>query len=310
MRRTRIVRFASIAGGLILAAAGCLQAQASSEPAPRPAGSAEQHTGHSQGDPAPGAPPSETGAHAAHAHGGPVGEPPAFIPRLTDEDRKAAFPDVHGHTLHDNAVHSLVLFDQLEWQSARESSGFSLDGKGWIGRDQDRLWFRAESDVEDGTVHEAEAHVLYGRAFSRWWDLVAGVRQDFRPGPAQTWAAVGVQGLAPYWFEIEATAYVGASGRTHARLEVEYELLLTNRLVLQPLVEVELFGKSDPHRGIGAGLSTGEAGFRLRYEVRRELAPYIGVMWDRKFGGTADFSRAAGEHLQGARFVTGLRLWF
>ena len=140
--------------------------------------------------------------------------------------------------------------------------------------------------------------------------MVAGVRQDFRPGTAQTWAAFGVQGLAPLWFDVEATAYVGASGRTHARFEVEYELLLTNRLVLQPLVEVEVFGKSDPERGIGPGLSTTDAGFRVRYEWRRESAPYVGVTWSRKWSKTASFAEAAGEDSGGARFVTGLRLWF
>ena len=167
-----------------------------------------------------------------------------------------------------------------------------------------------KATAEDGRVGEAQTHVLYGRQFSRWWDVVAGVRQDFRPGPAQTWAAFGVQGLAPYWFEIEATAYVGASGRTHARFEVEYELLLTNRLVLQPLLETEIVGKSDPERGVGAGLSTTNAGFRLRYEFRREVAPYVGVSWNNKWGKTADFAEAAGEGTGGARFVTGLRLWF
>lgn len=103
---------------------------------------------------------------------------------------------------------------------------------------------------------------------------------------------------------------MGASGRTHARLEVEYELLFTNRFILQPLFEAEAFGKSDPDRGIGAGLSTTDLGFRLRYEVRREVAPYIGVTWRNKWGQTADFAKAAGEDASGARFVTGLRLWF
>ena len=152
--------------------------------------------------------------------------------------------------------------------------------------------------------------MLYGRQFSRWWDIVGGIRQDFRPGPAQTWAAIGVQGLAPYWFEIEATAYVGASGRTHARFEVEYELLVTNRLIFQPLVEAEIFGKSDLERGVGAGVSTTDAGFRLRYEFRREVAPYVGVVWSKKWGKTADFAEAAGEATGGMRLVTGVRLWF
>ena len=279
MRRTPIVQLVSFVGALMLATAYPAFAQGSSS--------------------APSSPQT-----------GPPQELPPFIPRLTDEDRKAAFPDVHGHTVHDNAMNYFVLFDQLEWQTVEGGSGVNLDSKGWIGGDRNRLWFRAEGDSEEGRIGDAQAHVLYGRRFSRWWDIVAGLRQDSRPGRAQTWAAVGVQGLAPYWFEVEATAYVGASGRTHARFEVEYELLLTNRFVLQPLVEVEVFGKSDPERGIGAGLSTTQAGFRLRYEFRRAFAPYVGVAWNRRFGKTADFAEAAGEDVNGARLVTGLRLWF
>lgn len=235
---------------------------------------------------------------------------PAGVPPVTEEDRKAAFPDVQGHTVHDNTVNYFVLFDQLEWGSNAGGSGLNLDSKGWVGFDRDRLWVRAEGDAEDGRVGEAQAHLLYGRQFSRWWDVVAGIRQDFRPGDPQTWAAVGVQGLAPYWFEIEATAYVGSGGRTHFRAETEYELLLTNRLVLQPLLEVEIYGKSDPERGIGAGLSTTDAGVRMRYEFKREFAPYVGVSWNRKYGKTADFAEAAGEDTAGFRFVTGVRLWF
>jgi copper resistance protein B len=267
---------------------------------------ADPHTGHDQKDPVPAASstaPAQAGAEERQ-------DLPAFIPRLTDDDRKAAFPDVEGHSMLGNAVNYFVLFDQLEWQAGAGTDGVNLDSRGWIGRDRDRLWFRAEGDGEGSRIGEAQAHVLYGRQFSRWWDVVAGVRQDFRPGTAQTWAAFGVQGLAPLWFDVEATAYVGASGRTHARFEVEYELLLTNRLVLQPLVEVEVFGKSDPERGVGAGLSTTDAGFRVRYEWRRELAPYVGVTWSRKWGKTASFAEAAGEDSGGARFVTGLRLWF
>jgi copper resistance protein B len=240
----------------------------------------------------------------------PASELPAFIPPITEADRKAAFPDVEGHAAHDRALHYFVLFDQLEWQSVAGGSGINIDSKGWVGGDRDRFWFRAEADGEDGDVGETEAHLLFGRQFARWWDLVAGVRQDFQPGPSRTWAAIGLQGLAPYWFEVELTGYIGSSGRTHLRGEVEYELLLTNRLILQPLLEVELFGKSDPGRGIGAGLSTTDLGFRLRYEFRREFGPYVGVTWNNKWGGTADFAEAVGDETSGARFVTGVRLWF
>jgi copper resistance protein B len=240
----------------------------------------------------------------------PTVELPAFILPVTEEDRKAAFPDVGGHATHGSRVNYFVLFDQLEWQSSAGGTGVNVDAKGWVGGDRTRLWFRTQGDGEDGRVGDAEVHILYGRQLSRWWDVVGGVRQDFAPGPARTWAAVGVQGLAPYWFEIELTAYVGEEGRTHVRGEVEYELLITNRLVLQPQFEIGLSGKSDPERGIGAGINETHIGFRLRYEFKRELAPYVGVLWNSKWGETAEFAEAAGEGASGARFVAGVRLWF
>jgi copper resistance protein B len=214
-----------------------------------------------------------------------------------------------GHAVHDEAIHTFVLFDQLEWQSGRAADGVSWDARGWIGTDRDRVWLRTEGTSGGGRLETGDVHLLYGRAISPWWDVVAGVRQDVRPGPAQTWAAVGIQGLAPYRIEIEATGYVGAGGRTQLRLEAEYELLITNRLVLQPLVEVELFGKDDPARGIGAGLSSIDTGLRLRYEIRRELAPYVGVTWHHTYFGTADAADAAGAPSEGARAVVGLRFW-
>ena len=245
----------------------------------------------------------------AHHHP-PSPPPPAQgAPPLTDADRAAAFPDVEGHSVHDNAVNSFVLFDQLEWQEGTGGHGVSWDTKGWIGTDRDRFWFRTEGQNEDGRLEEGEAHLLYGRAIARWWEVVAGLRQDVRPGSPQTWAAVGVQGLAPYRFEVEATAYLGASGRTHVRLETEYELLLTNRLILQPQVELDIYGKADPERGIGAGVSSLDVGLRLRYEIRREIAPYLGVVWNQKCFDTADYARQAGDATGGARLVLGARLW-
>lgn len=300
MTRAAVVRLVLIVTGLVLSTTRA-PAFAQNDP----------HSGHGQQAPpqtAPAAPSSAPGHDHAQAEG--TTDLPPFIPRLTDADRKAAFPDLEGHGLHGDAVNSFVLVDQLEWQAGEGPNRVNLDARGWVGRDRDRLWFRAEGDGEGARVGEAQAHVLYGRQFSRWWDVVAGIRQDFRPGSAQTWAAIGVQGLAPNWFEVQATAYVGPSGRTHARLEVGYELLVTNRLIVQPLVEAEVFGKSDPDRGIGAGLSTTDAGIRIRYEVRREFAPYVGVTWNQKWGTTGDFARGAGKPTGGARLVTGVRLWF
>jgi len=229
---------------------------------------------------------------------------------VTDADRAAAFPDVGGHPAHDRAINYFVLFDQLEWQSVDGGDSGAWDTKGWIGGDRDRFWFRTEGDVRDARFVATQTHVLVGRAIARWWDIVAGVRQDVRPGPAQTWAAVGIQGLAPYWFDVQATAYIGASGRTHFRVETEYDLLVTNRLVIQPLLETEIYGKDDPEHRFGAGLATVDLGLRLRYEIRREFAPYIGLVWSGKFFGTADQAEAAGETPPGTRLSIGLRTWF
>jgi len=237
-------------------------------------------------------------------------DPRTPIPPLTDADREAAFPDVKPHRMRGDSVFAFVLVDQLEWQGGQSAHGGRWEAKGWVGRDRNRLWFRTEGQAEDGRLDDAESHLFYGRAFARWWDVLVGVRQDVRPSPAQTWAAFGVHGLAPYWFEVEATGYVGEGGQTAARFAVDYQLLLTNRLIMQPRFELDLYGKSHPERLIGAGLGATELGLRLRYELRRELAPYIGVTWDRTYGETRDFAEAAGNTASRVRLVAGLRLWY
>jgi copper resistance protein B len=232
------------------------------------------------------------------------------IPVLTDADREAARPPAHDHPVHDTTVHSKVLFNRLEASDADDGAGMAWEGQAWIGTDSDKLWLRSEGERVDGRTESADVEVMYGRPIARWWDFLAGVRHDFKPGASEDWAAIGVVGMAPYKFEVEATAYIGPSGRTAARIEAEYELLLTNRLILQPLVEANFHGKDDERRGIGSGLSTMEAGLRLRYEVHRKFAPYIGLVHDVAFGDTAAFRRASGEDPSDTRIVAGVRVWF
>lgn len=234
---------------------------------------------------------------------------PDPVPPVTDEMRAAAFPDVHGHAAHDRHVNGFILFDQLEWQSGNGPGGLSWSNSGWIGGDINRIWFRTEGEGAGGGLDDAQAHVLYGRAVARWWDVVAGVRQDFQPG-AQTWLAFGVQGLAPGFFEVQATAYLSDAGQTAAHVELEYDLLLTNRLVLQPTLEVSLYGKPNASIGVGSGLSSGAAGLRLRYHIRREFAPYVGVSWVRAFGDTADIAHHEDVPNGAPRLVVGARVWF
>lgn len=253
--------------------------------------------------------------HSKMGHALPDTKPASNLPRtpippITDADRAAASPPVQHMPHLDNGIHGYTLLNRLEGWDAGHGNGLAWEARGWIGTDLDRLWWRSEGEREGGDTRSADLEVLYGRSVSRWWDVVAGVRHDFKPGQSQDFVGIGVHGLAPQKFEVSAMLYAGERGQTAARFEVEYEALLTNRLVLQPLVEANLHGKDDPSRGIGSGLGTVEAGLRLRYEFTRRFAPYIGIVHERAFGNTADLRRAEGEGARDTRFVVGLRLWF
>ncbi len=296
--------------------------------ASQPEAVADPHAGHVMPQPVPEPQPAAEMDHAAMGHEMPEtaepidhaamghempaapSEPREPIPELSDADRLAAFPEVAGHAAHDNSIHSFWLLDRLETWDADEGAGLGWEADAWIGTDLDRVWLRSEGERVDDHTESADVEALYGRSISRWWDVVAGIRHDFGEGPSQTWAAIGVMGLAPYKYELEATAYIGQSGQTAARIEAEYDTLLTNRLILQWQGELEFHGKTDELRGIGSGLGTIEVGVRLRYEVTRKFAPYIGVVWERAFGRTADFRRAALEDINDTRLVAGMRIWF
>ncbi len=204
-----------------------------------------------------------------------------------------------------------LLVDRLEWTHANGgNNATAYDIQGWFGRDYDRLVVKAEGDVAKGKLEEARTELLWGHAIATFWDTQLGVRYDSGAGPDRGWLALGVQGLAPYWFEVDAAAYVGDEGRTALRLGAEYELLLTQNLILQPRIELNAYGKSDEARGIGSGLSEAQAGVRLRYEFTRQFAPYIGIERASKFGQTADLARADGEKAGETRWVAGVRFWF
>lgn len=216
-----------------------------------------------------------------------------------------------GEPVSDNMVFYQVLFDELEYTRTRRGrSGLAWDAQGWVGTDYNRLWVKTEGERTGGTTEDGRIEFLYSRPVAAFWDLQAGLRHDFGQGPKRDWLAFGVQGIAPYWFDVEATAYVGSAGRTALRLKSEYEFILAQRTFLTPSVDANFYGKSDPGRGIGSGLSDVSAGLRLRYEIRREFAPYIGVNWTKRFGNTADIARSAGEPVVDRQLVVGVRAWF
>lgn len=203
-----------------------------------------------------------------------------------------------------------LLMDRLERARTRDNSSTVYDLQAWYGRTYDRAVLKAEGDVDDGKLQDAQTELLWGHAISAYWDTQLGVRHDSGQEPSRTWLAFGVQGLAPYWFEVDITGYVGESGRTALGVEAEYELLLTQKLILQPRIEANIYGKRDAARETGSGLSDLAAGLRLRYEIRREFAPYIGIERSGKFGGTAGFAREEGKKTHETRIVGGLRFWF
>lgn len=209
----------------------------------------------------------------------------------------------------DASAVGMLLFDQLEWREVEDHDALAWDAHAWYGNDYTKLWLKSEGAQVAGEA-EGRAELYLDRLLGRWWNLQVGVRHDFGEGPARSWAGIGVRGLAPHWFEVEATAFVGEQGRVAASFSGEYEILLTQRLILQPKLEFDLYSKDDPDNGIGSGLEETQLALRLRYEFRRELAPYVGVVWTRLYGETADFARADGRDTNDLQLVAGLRFWF
>ena len=203
-----------------------------------------------------------------------------------------------------------VMIDKLEVRAADGPDPLLLDADAWIGYDLNKFWFKTEVEVVDGRTEEAEVQFLYSRAIAPFWDFQAGWRHDIKPQPKRDFLALGFKGLAPYLFEVDAGLFIGESGQVGARLDVEYEYLFTQKLILSPEIEMNFYSKDDEAVGIGSGLSDMELGLRLRYEIKREFAPYIGVNWTKKFGQTANFARDEGEETSDIQFVVGIRAWF
>lgn len=211
----------------------------------------------------------------------------------------------------DSGIFAHVLLDQFEGRTDGSRTNMRWDGQGWLGTDNDKLWIKSEGFVRsDGKVDDGRHEFLYDRAITTYFDLQGGIRTDLDSHRTRNWAAFGFQGLAPLFFDLEATGYVSDQGHFAGRLQASYDLLITQRLILQPEIELNLYSKADPARLVGAGVSDIDTGLRLRYELSRKFAPYIGVAYEGKFGQTAAFARTAGESRSAVRFVFGARTWF
>jgi copper resistance protein B len=291
--------------------AGQTSAEPDASPDPATAPAADPHAGHDMPD-MPGMDMQEqkTGTDA------PAGNaPPPPVPSDHGADRFFGAGAMgaarhHLHTMHGGETFYQVLVNLAEYQVRDGKDGYGWDGEAWIGGDINRLVIKSEGEgtVDDGV--EAEIQALYSRAISPYFDVQVGARQDLGPSPARTYATLGFEGLAPGFFEVEGAVFVSDEGDILARLEGWHDLRVTQRLILQPMVELNFAAQDVPENGIGSGLSTAELGLRLRYEIRREFAPYIGVSWERKVGDTARFARDEGDPASSLSFVAGIRSWF
>tara|TARA_R110000744_G_scaffold64810_3_gene133336 strand:+ start:18083 stop:18868 length:786 start_codon:yes stop_codon:yes gene_type:complete len=227
-----------------------------------------------------------------------------------DPARMAA---ARAHMFHGmGGTHSMVLVDRFEHLSGGDDDALLWDAQGWVGGDEQKFWFKTEGEYafDASEFESAQLQALYSRAISPNFDLQLGVRHDIEPGPSTSYGVVGLQGLAPYWFEVDAAVFLSDAGDVTARMEAEYELLITQRLVLQPRAELHFAAGEIAGHDLGSGLTETEFGLRLRYEITREFAPYIGIEWHDLQGDTADLARLRGEAASDRVIAVGIRFWF
>ncbi|EDL48736.1 copper resistance protein B [Erythrobacter sp. SD-21] len=291
------------------------------EPQPQAEAEAEDYKQHQQA-PAPFKLPDMTDApamdHSMHQVGDlPSGPPP---PEAFEGPQHAA-DEIYGeaamaearatnHATHGDMKAGTLIVERLEARLGESEDGWLWDIQGWYGGDIDKFVVKSEGEGEiGGSVEDAEVQALWGHAIGPFFDLQAGVRLDLEP-ETRSHLVLGVQGLAPYMWHVDGALFLSDHGDITARIEGEYDQKITQRLILQPRVELELAAQDIPERGIGAGLTKIEPGLRLRYEIAREFAPYVGVEYEAKLGETADMAKAAGEHPDGLKVLLGVRAWF
>ncbi|KQM98773.1 copper resistance protein B [Sphingomonas sp. Leaf25] len=285
-----------------------------------PAQAADPHAGHDMSD-MPDMPAADP--HAGHAMPAtpavatgtdlPPGDapaPPVPMPHAADALwGTAAMARARDRMMVDEGGGQRFTQLLVDLAEVRSGGGYRWEGEGWWGGDLHRLVVKSEGEGDD-RVETAEVQALYSRAIGPYFNLQAGIRHDIRPTPTRTFGVVGIEGLAPYWFEIDAAAFLSTRGELLARIEGYYDQRLTQRLILQPRVELNLSAQDIRATGTGTGLTGAELGLRLRYEIAREFAPYVGIQWERRFGDTRRFAREAGGDSGGVAVVAGVRAWF
>ena len=249
-------------------------------------------------------------AFAGSAHAQLFDKSKFFGSGLGSETLNGAAP--YGSPIPDDRVYVHGFFDQLEGRFG-DGQYLRWDGQAWIGNDYNKLWLKSEGRYNPGNrgrMEDGDHELLYDRPINEYFDVQAGVRVDLDSARTRTWAALGIQGLSVGFWNVEATLYASDNGHYALRTNASYDLYLTQRLVLQPQFETNWYTKIDRGRGVGAGLSDIDMGLRLRYDVTRKFSPYMGVAYQRWFGGTSGLRREEGSKINDVRFLVGLRTWF
>jgi copper resistance protein B len=281
-------------------------APASETPAAPASAVADPHAGHDMNAMGSSAPTQREAAPPPIAFSGPA----HAADTIFAVEKMARARDIV-YSEHGNLHTYLIMADRLESHSRDNGDGYLWDAQGWYGGDLNKLWLKSEGEGSTGdNAEHAELQALWSHAIAPWWDIQAGVRHDFRPNPGQTHMVVGLQGLMPYKFALDAAAFLSEDGDFSTHLEAEYDMQITQRLILQPRVEMDMAAEDVPEIQIGSGITSAELGLRLRYEIAREFAPYVGLEYVHSFGSTADYARATGEDNGGWSLLVGVRAWF
>jgi copper resistance protein B len=271
-----------------------------------PAEPTDPHAGHDMSAmPADDSAESDVGDASAPAPPGDHAADAVFGAEVMVQSRKELAHEVGG------MGYSLVMLDLAEvgFQKGRET--YRFEGEAFTGGNINRFGIKFEGEGAFGErIDDLELQALYSRAIAPYWNLQAGVRHDIKPDPSRTYLVAGVEGIAPYWFKVNAATFLSNKGEVRARVEASYDQRITQSLILQPRIEANLSFQDIPAIGVGSGLTDFEAGLRLRYEIKQEIAPYIGVEWRKQTGATARFARIAGEDPDTVSLVAGIRIWF
>ena len=271
-----------------------------------PAEPADPHAGHDMSAmPADDGAESDVGDASAPAPPGDHAADAVFGREVMAQSRKELAHEVGG------MGYSLVMLDLAEvgFQKGRET--YRFEGEAFTGGNINRFGVKFEGEgAFGGRLEDLELQALYSRAIAPYWNLQAGVRHDILPDPSRTYLVAGVEGIAPYWFKVNAATFLSNKGEVRARVEASYDQRITQSLILQPRIEANVSFQDIPAIGVGSGLTDFEAGLRLRYEIKQEIAPYIGVEWRKQTGATARFARIAGEDPDTVSLIAGIRIWF